>query len=249
MRQAITFTLACTVLGGMTAIGVAWIVAVLGETTQASLNWPSVGWVRRGTLDEVVEMRVHRVSPGQTNLYFRTGSGRAGVQEIDTDFPKELGLVGPIPRLAVQPGGCHPPVKPANMRWEGRFGWPAKCMWSAFDISRNGLVDNLYWTNIWHVWVDSRVRAPTGWPFYRLGNGSNRFVPTGILWPGIMINTACFATAWWLILVFPFHLRTRLRRRWGLCPACAYDLRGVSESGCPECGWNRPPIAASQTTP
>ena len=25
----------------------------------------------------------------------------------------------------------------------------------------------------------------------------------------------------------------------GLCPRCAYDLRGDLDSGCPECGWNR----------
>lgn len=28
-----------------------------------------------------------------------------------------------------------------------------------------------------------------------------------------------------------------------LCPECAYDLRGNLESGCPECGWRREPLA------
>ena len=33
-----------------------------------------------------------------------------------------------------------------------------------------------------------------------------------------------------------FHLE---RRRFGLCPQCGYSLEGISDSGCPECGWRR----------
>ncbi len=34
--------------------------------------------------------------------------------------------------------------------------------------------------------------------------------------------------------------RIRLNReRKGCCPMCAYDLRGTSGGGCPECGWRR----------
>lgn len=35
--------------------------------------------------------------------------------------------------------------------------------------------------------------------------------------------------------------RRARRERRGLCPACAYDVKGNSATGCPECGWNRQP--------
>ncbi|MDX2131495.1 MAG: hypothetical protein SFY69_05545 [Planctomycetota bacterium] len=36
--------------------------------------------------------------------------------------------------------------------------------------------------------------------------------------------------------MFPFWRRARRRRRFGLCPACGYDLAGVRDARCPECG-------------
>jgi len=40
------------------------------------------------------------------------------------------------------------------------------------------------------------------------------------------------------IIQLSFERREQKRRARGLCPACAYDLRGEFNSGCPECGWN-----------
>lgn len=34
----------------------------------------------------------------------------------------------------------------------------------------------------------------------------------------------------------------------GMCPKCQYDLRGKTDLGCPECGWNRPPPAPAPAT-
>lgn len=38
--------------------------------------------------------------------------------------------------------------------------------------------------------------------------------------------------------------RARQRVRGGHCPRCDYDLRGVEEVGCPECGWERGGVRA-----
>ncbi|MEE8156022.1 MAG: hypothetical protein V3T53_13805 [Phycisphaerales bacterium] len=35
------------------------------------------------------------------------------------------------------------------------------------------------------------------------------------------------------------HQRSIDRMNQGLCPTCAYDLRGDHSTGCPECGWKR----------
>jgi hypothetical protein len=55
-------------------------------------------------------------------------------------------------------------------------------------------------------------------------------------------NTAIYSVAWWVLLGIPGAVLAVRRRRGGLCPRCAYDLRGVS--GCPECGWGRAAPAA-----
>ena len=58
------------------------------------------------------------------------------------------------------------------------------------------------------------------------------------LWPGFAINTVFYSFVLWLLFAAPFALRRRLRVKRGLCPKCAYDLRGHSVIGdvCPECG-------------
>ena len=52
-----------------------------------------------------------------------------------------------------------------------------------------------------------------------------------------------------LIIALPFILR-RYRlfmpfRVRGRCPKCAYDLRGDTDEGCPECGWGREKVSES----
>lgn len=82
--------------------------------------------------------------------------------------------------------------------------------------------------------------------YWALGGQYNpraRTLPLGIIWPGFLINTLTYATAWF-VLLFAAHratrtLITRRRLRRGHCPACRYNLLGDFSCGCPECGWNR----------
>ena len=61
-----------------------------------------------------------------------------------------------------------------------------------------------------------------------------KFVPLQPLWPGFAINTIFYAAILWLLFVTPGAVRRTIRRRRGLCPACAYPI-GVSPI-CTECG-------------
>lgn len=65
-------------------------------------------------------------------------------------------------------------------------------------------------------------------------------LPFAPLWSGLIGDTAFFAVIWSVVLGVPPACRGSYRRRRGLCPRCAYDLRHDLATGCPECGWNRP---------
>ncbi len=64
-------------------------------------------------------------------------------------------------------------------------------------------------------------------------------------WPGFLINTLIYALIIWLC-TRPWR---RLRAARGLCPHCAYDVRGLTT--CPECGGPTlpPPHPTTATTP
>jgi hypothetical protein len=54
------------------------------------------------------------------------------------------------------------------------------------------------------------------------------------IWPGFAFNTIFYAAILWLLFFAPGALRRTIRRRRGLCPACAYPI-GTSPV-CTECG-------------
>jgi hypothetical protein len=83
------------------------------------------------------------------------------------------------------------------------------------------------------VWRTRQVRAwrknPTDvqtWP--------DDVVPLWAVWPGFAINTIFYAAALWALFYTPGSVRRMIRRRRGLCPACAYPV-GTSPV-CTECG-------------
>jgi hypothetical protein len=74
-------------------------------------------------------------------------------------------------------------------------------------------------------------------------SGLPRQLPLKPIWPGFAINSAINATALWLLVAALFAYRRHRRIKRGLCPACAYDLRGSDSSICPECGWGGAALA------
>lgn len=56
------------------------------------------------------------------------------------------------------------------------------------------------------------------------------------LFPGILLNTAFYASIYFAIGFGFVSLRRARRRRRGQCPRCAYDLRASTSPVCPECG-------------
>ena len=63
-----------------------------------------------------------------------------------------------------------------------------------------------------------------------------RDFPLHPLWPGFAINTMFYAAILWLPFAALGRIRRRRRIKRGLCPACAYPIRGGSSDVCTECG-------------
>ena len=66
-------------------------------------------------------------------------------------------------------------------------------------------------------------------------------IPFQPIWLGLGADSVIYGSAAWFLLRCCRAILRANRRRRGLCPACAYDLRADLASGCPECGWNKPP--------
>jgi hypothetical protein len=101
------------------------------------------------------------------------------------------------------------------------FGWPTIALLSSFDLLHQyrGM---------------SRYTANSGIEISEHLGPSPRALPTVPIWPGFAINTIFYAALLWVLLFAPGRVRRMIRRRRGLCPACAYPV-GTSEV-CTECG-------------
>ncbi len=66
--------------------------------------------------------------------------------------------------------------------------------------------------------------------------GRNPLVPL----PSFALDTALYATAWYLLIFTPLPLIRAGRRRFrvsrGMCGSCGYDLNASTNRPCPECG-------------
>ncbi len=114
------------------------------------------------------------------------------------------------------------------------FGWPWPCMW---DQVRGKLNGNTTTASELHGAIHIRGAVDTrGRDFQAL--------PLRPIWSTFLANTLLYAAAWFAILWLPAVLRRKRRRHRGACLACGYDLRGKIETGCPECGWNRPVLSS-----
>jgi hypothetical protein len=77
--------------------------------------------------------------------------------------------------------------------------------------------------------ADAMLIPPTWqWPF------AERNLPLRPHWPGFIVNTLVYALTLWIFFAALGRMRRMIRRRRGLCPACAYPV-GQSPT-CTECG-------------
>lgn len=217
----------CAILGCLTSIAVAWGFALRGGVASA----PS-------------RLVVAALPDTQDCNHITRAAHSCGYVEIEQQ--RWFSPRTDIEIVRASPWLCHGPPEEGLRRREFQFGYPRLCMWGYVDTedvfcatSSSGIPPSS--RNVRCVWRSSAgslsQQTRDARSFDRDAREGNLYVPTGILWTGLATNTACYATAWWLILLAPAQLRTFIRKRRGQCMRCAYDLRSTpAGSPCPECG-------------
>ena len=139
----------------------------------------------------------------------------------------------------------------------GGFGWRLDRYRGHARLERDKLVINIASAGWpcralrYEIWVDdvlpqelevrqdlwlSGIALPT--TKFGFGPKSYKRLPLRPISPGFAVNTFFYAAVLWLVIPGPFALRRFIRRKRGLCPACAYPM-GESTL-CTECGRELP---------
>ena len=132
------------------------------------------------------------------------------------------------PHLAPWLDGTVPWPAPGadELRRVSAAGWPFLCLYSRQPVSSGG------------QWVPFEGQYGVHLPFgLTPETAAITPLPTLLLPSGLIFNTLFFALVLYALTLPLTFTRRALRRRRGLCPACAYDLRATpAGSPCPECG-------------
>jgi len=103
-------------------------------------------------------------------------------------------------------------------------GWPRRAFRGGEIIERGNSV-RYRLTGLFSV---------SAWTLFRRECPLTTSVVTLPIWSGLLANTGIYAAMAWGCGQVIYFGRRQSRRRRGLCPVCAYDMRGLS--ACPECG-------------
>jgi hypothetical protein len=125
----------------------------------------------------------------------------------------------------------EPPPEPWTMGSDTAFGWPARCLWhqvlTSYDAATGSTVaDELVGGVLLRGRPSGVVTGFVALPLRPIG-------------AGLAINAVFYALVLAGLIYGPGRVRRARRRRGGRCIECGYELRGLTEPGCPECGAGR----------
>lgn len=227
MRPYVLLFLICIFLGVITTIGVAWSLATWVEYTVAKTAWG-------GSEQE----------DNQAKLIILEGYGSECVV-VDTPSPSQKPDKTVTGSSVFQWSELLSYGDSSGIWLEEARGWPALALYRRQVGTQTDWIQTLEDG----IEISDRqlifptVRSSKSNTQYRIGLYINRVLPYGIYWPGFIINTLIYAVIWLFIFLTISKIKNKYRTKQGHCPACNYNLRNNMESGCPECGWNRNPLA------
>lgn len=101
-------------------------------------------------------------------------------------------------------------------------GWPFICVWSMWTAGPTPT------TELMRIRLEGGIELPN-----RMFEGVLPYRPA---WFGLLFNTLLYGSIFWAIGLGWRLYSLAHRRRRGRCLACNYDLRGLTDPVCPECG-------------
>lgn len=205
-------------LGLGCTLAVAWGVALLADlhTFRGQYQTDAAWWrTPRYMADMLPSPEAGRWMPGRV----------WGYRQVATEFPIPTGT-------GLQAGWFTV--------WSVEFGWPMPALrWD--ELNFRPMYDDLARDKI--AEIRSVFEQRVGWGAGvvvgppRPPSQQPRRLPLSPIWSGLLVNTALYGTAAWLVAFGPGVVRRALRRRRKACQACGYDLRALPR--CPECGQER----------
>ncbi len=232
MARHVVRILICLVLGAATSVGVAWGLVIYG-TPKLIGSTPQFSRYS----DRIISMTVMD-GCGVTIFRASTFRNHCGRTEL-TDKPRMLSTI---------PHWMEPQYKrfyefmsrdEVSLFSANVVGAPFRCMrseaWSIISRTQRDTpsavrMERLKSFELNIPWFLEPTANRTG------ANGFQRTLPTGVQPIGMTANTSIYAAGWFLLLAAPRGLRCWRRSHRGLCARCGYDLHGVHDNCCPECG-------------
>jgi hypothetical protein len=239
----------CLALGLVTTIAVAWIAPLIGHVNRGKYATSS-SVILDGPHERQYLVNRWRAAG---SLFVRSHAFSAPVEALDgrqsdvfgwVDTPPERLVPRPLRRAALPwlfgdspwPDATGSGAPPDGSRQVEASGWPLLAFWMEFAATnRRAVTPNTPTEDVRGGLVVAA--AGTQARPHKVGRGFPAAMPCRPIWSGLLLNTTLYASLWWLVAFAPGHARRALRRRRGLCPRCAYDLKGLAPgSPCPECG-------------
>lgn len=152
-------------------------------------------------------------------------------QQVADDLRSWCGSFQIRAATSVPPNAPDGPADAVWMEYSYRIGWPAPAMagfglsWWVGDGPKHS---EKHWIKRLPSWVP---RNDKSWV------NSGREIPLRPVFPQFALGAVFYSGPFAFVFLGVWAIRRRSRSRAGHCPACAYDLVGLSVgAACPECG-------------
>ena len=208
------------------------IFLLAGAVVNVAVAWGFALILDRATFREEAPRRPDGFHRSARGWWYVSRYSKAGSTMVEAFFPQPIRRVTPAMPLLKPPSWANlddisadnlPDFPEGDERILEAHGWPLLALWCDYGLRRGDII--AVRGGIALVGFEAPLRY-----------SEVRSLPLRPIWPGFVVNTIFYAAILWLLIPGSFVLRRFVRRRRGLCPACAYPMGDAAV--CTECGSN-----------